>query len=161
MLKWAANEKNVVCSSEVGELRVGVLFGKSDLHLFHFPFGDFMMYCRSELNKSVQSKSPCLVPRSRWKCLLLTSVCRDQIFEYATNAKTTATTRGQNLRSNSKIKVNLRDLVTDRQRERQRETERHTDAARIFSSCKLMSKMPKSGVIDRDLNPAVFMRSTC
>ena len=45
------------------------------LNLFHFPVSGFMMYCRSGLNKSVLSGSPCLVPRSRWDCLLLTSEC--------------------------------------------------------------------------------------
>ena len=46
------------------------------LHLFHFPVSGFMMFCKSELNKSVLSGSPCLVPRSRWKCLLCTSMVR-------------------------------------------------------------------------------------
>ena len=33
------------------------------------------MYCKCELDKSVLSMSPCLVPRLRWNCLLLASVC--------------------------------------------------------------------------------------
>ena len=73
----AVNGKNVVCKSEVGEVPFGVVFGKLDyvVYLFHFPVGGFMMYCRSEFNKSVLSGSPYLVPRSRRKCLLFTSVC--------------------------------------------------------------------------------------
>ena len=35
---------------------------------FHFSVCGFMMYCRSEMNKSVLSASPWLVSRLRWKC---------------------------------------------------------------------------------------------
>ena len=52
------------------------MFGKFDSVVFSLRlFRYFMMYCRSELNKIVLSGFPCLLPRSRWKCLLLTSVC--------------------------------------------------------------------------------------
>ena len=36
MLHGAASGKNVVCKSEVEEVRVGVVFGNSD-SVFHFP----------------------------------------------------------------------------------------------------------------------------
>ena len=33
-VQWAADEKDVVCESEVGEVRVGVVFGKFDSVIF-------------------------------------------------------------------------------------------------------------------------------
>ena len=47
--------------------------------LYHFPVTGFRMYWKSELKMSVLSGSPCLVLRSRWKCLLLSSVCTDAL----------------------------------------------------------------------------------
>ena len=51
MFGSAADEKNV-CKSEVGLVRVGANLTPW-LHLFHFPVSGFMMYCKSELDKSV------------------------------------------------------------------------------------------------------------
>ena len=38
------------------------------LFLYHFSDSGFMMCCKSELNQSVLSGSPCLVLRLRWDC---------------------------------------------------------------------------------------------
>ena len=45
------------------------------LFLFHFSESGYVVCGWRESKRSVLSGSPCFVPRSRWYCLLLTSVC--------------------------------------------------------------------------------------